>query len=111
MIFLAWALMEPALPSYDFLTPYLRGSLLVFAVISESDWKKFKKLKVKALDKLCGQALRDCKAAINEQERSNHEKYLRLYELIQNHDERIARIFNGHARSKAGFELTLRRQV
>ena len=80
---------------------------MVFAMISESDWKKFKKLKEKALDKLCGLALQDCKEAINDPVRSDHEKYLHLYELVQNHGERIVRVFNEHARSKAHFQLTL----
>ena len=41
---------------------------------------------------------------------SNHARYLYLYKLVENYDERIALLFNDHSRSKATIQLMLLRQ-
>ena len=78
-------------------------------MISESDWKKFKKIKESALDRFCGAAMADCAEVIANRGASNHARYLCLYKLVVNYDKRIALLFNDHSRSKAAIQLTLLR--
>lgn len=75
--------------------------------ISESDWKKFKIVKEKAIDRFCSKALSEFKDVITDNDESNHSKYLKLYGLVVDTDKRLARIFDGLSRSKAQVQLTL----
>lgn len=76
-------------------------------MISEADWKHFKRVKAEALDKCCKQVLDDVREGMDDPELSNHAKYLYLYKLIENADKRIATIFDYNARSKAQLQLAL----
>ncbi|WP_019567928.1 hypothetical protein [Thioalkalivibrio sp. ALMg13-2] len=70
-------------------------------MIKESDWKRFSRLKETALDRYCERALADCWATMEQEDRSNHERFLDLYQQLNEANERLAFIFDGHARSKA----------
>ena len=76
-------------------------------MISEKDWKHFKRVKADALDKFCQQVLGDVREGMDDPELSNHAKYLYLYKLIENSDKRIATIFDYNSRSKAMLQLAL----
>ncbi len=76
-------------------------------MISEADWKHFKRVKAEALDKCCKQVLDDVREGIDDPELSNHAKYLYMYKLIENGDKRIATIFNYNSRSKVQLQLAL----
>lgn len=79
-------------------------------MISESDWKKFKKIKDSALERFCGTAMDDFEEAIAKRDAPNHARYLYLYKLLENYDKRISLLFNDHSRSKAMMQLMLLRQ-
>ncbi|MDZ7661883.1 hypothetical protein [Thiohalophilus sp.] len=80
-------------------------------MISESDWKKFKKIKEAALERFCGTILQDVSEGLASRDMpTNHEKYLYLYKLIENYDKRIALLFDGHSRSKATLQLMMLRK-
>ncbi|HBF71235.1 MAG: hypothetical protein CL595_07985 [Alteromonas sp.] len=76
-------------------------------MISEADWKHFKRVKADALDKCCQQVFDDVRKGIDNPELSAHAKYLYLYKLMENSDKRIANIFNYNAKSKAMLQLAL----
>lgn len=69
--------------------------------IPERDWKVFKELRVIALGRLCDKILAEAKAEINRPNKSSHERYLSLFELIQDRDDDVARAFNDLRRSTA----------
>jgi hypothetical protein len=48
-------------------------------IIPESDWKKFKPLRDKALATLCDRILSEIAATSAEEALSSHEKYLKIY--------------------------------
>ncbi len=80
-------------------------------MISESDWKKFKKIKEAALERFCGNILEDVSEGLASRVNpTNHGKYLYLYKLIENYDKQIALLFNDHSRSKATIQLIMLRQ-
>jgi hypothetical protein len=80
-------------------------------MISDSDWKKFKKIKEAALERFCGTVLSDISEGLNSKKNpTNHGRYQYLYRLIENYDKQIALLFNDHSRSKATIQLMLLRQ-
>lgn len=74
--------------------------------MQESDWKKFKAIKEKAIERFCGQALKEFGEVIANTEEHVHNRYLLLYKLVQNRDKQMALIFDDHSRSKAPLQLT-----
>jgi hypothetical protein len=73
--------------------------------IPERDWKVFRELREVALGRLCDKILIETKAAIDDPAKSSHEKYLKLYELIQRRDAEIARAFNDLRHSTAIIQI------
>jgi hypothetical protein len=73
--------------------------------ISERDWKVFRELREVALGRLCDKILNEVKVLIDDPAKSSHEKYLKLYELIQKRDADIARAFNDLRRSTAVMQV------
>ncbi|GAB1263579.1 hypothetical protein [Aurantivibrio infirmus] len=79
-------------------------------MISESDWKNFKRIKEAALERFCETVLNDVSEGLsNKENTTNHGKYLYLYRLIENYDKQIALLFNDHSRSKAPIQLMMLR--
>ena len=73
--------------------------------ISEGDWKVFRELRQAALARLCDRILAEAKAEIERPTGSSHEKYLRLYKLIDKRDDDVARGFNDFRRSTALMQI------
>ncbi|MBU3006007.1 hypothetical protein [Paraglaciecola arctica] len=79
--------------------------------MKESDWKKFKQIKELALEKYCSSVLSECKEVVLNEQQHSHERYLYLYNMLQNRNEHMALMFDGHSRSKAWLQLiALRRE-
>lgn len=77
--------------------------------MKESDWKTFKVIKEKAIERFCSQALEEFEEVISNTEEHVHNRYLLLYKLVQNRDKEMALIFDYHSRSKAAMQLTAMR--
>ncbi|WP_037071253.1 hypothetical protein [Psychromonas arctica] len=73
--------------------------------MKESDWKVFKSIKEIAIEKYCNLVLEASQALISKQDESAHNKYLLIYKLLQNRDEKMAVLFDGHSRSRAWSQL------
>lgn len=69
--------------------------------IAEADWKRLRKLKEVALDRLCAAILRECQDIAADDGRTTHERYLALYRHINDRDDDVADAFNGLSRSTA----------
>ncbi|MES9852767.1 MAG: hypothetical protein ABW170_13185 [Candidatus Thiodiazotropha sp. L084R] len=79
-------------------------------MITESDWKKFKKIKEEALECFCGNILKDVsEGLVCRDNPTSHGKYLYLYKIIVNYDKQLALLFNDHSRSKATIQLMMLR--
>ena len=75
--------------------------------IRESDWKKFKPLRDKALARFCDRILAEIKAMNADDTLTSHEKYLEIYSLVRERDKELGRIFDGYSRSKALMQLAM----
>jgi hypothetical protein len=73
--------------------------------IAESDWKKFRKVRELALERLCTRILSEIQKAGTRPDLTSHERYLEIYQLIQDRDRDIARTFNDPRRSTARMQL------
>jgi len=75
--------------------------------MNESDWKVFKKIKEKALEKYCLDAMADFSEIIKNEKSGAHDRYLEFYQLVRKRDKELGKIFDGHSRSKATMQLLL----
>ena len=74
--------------------------------IAESDWKLWRALSKEALERHCQKTLAEA-ARLETGEESAHERYLRLYRLVQRRDREIAEVFNDPRRSRAYQQMAL----
>jgi hypothetical protein len=75
--------------------------------VPESDWKKFKPLRDKALARLCDQILAEVGSTMADGALSSHEQYLEIYSLIQKRNKELGRIFDGYSRSRMLSQLSM----
>ena len=73
--------------------------------ILEADWKVLRSLKDTALERLCERILAEVHAAAANPGRSNHQRYLDVYSLVQKRDKDVADCFNDLRRSTATISL------
>jgi hypothetical protein len=69
--------------------------------IPETDWKKLRALKTRALNDACARILDAVTPIVQKREGREHEAYLALWELLQKQDQLIASMFDDFKRSTA----------
>lgn len=69
--------------------------------ISETEWKLFKAVRLKALERFCERVLVDIARVLADTDKSFHERYLAISKLIDQRDEEMASGFNDLRRSTA----------
>jgi hypothetical protein len=67
----------------------------------ESDWKLLRSLHREALERYCARVLDECAVVMRDDKRSAHDRYLRLFRLVRERDDRLAAAFNDLRRSTA----------
>ena len=73
--------------------------------MKDSDWKKFKEIKERALEKYCSLILNECEEVVLNKQQHSHERYLYLYNILQNRNKEMALMFDGHSKSRAWLQL------
>lgn len=76
--------------------------------IPESDWKKFKIIHAALLEHFSQQTIVKIRALLDGPG-SNHERYLKLWKLIERRDRQLARAFDDFRRSTALQQLGIMR--
>lgn len=71
----------------------------------EADWKRLRRLKPLALERLCSRMLKEFVTVVSSDTGSAHERYLKLYELVQQRDRELASTFNDMRRTTAHYIL------
>lgn len=75
--------------------------------IKESDWKLLsRELRPVALERLCQRILKEATEIAADDSQSFHQRYLAVYQLIEEQDREIAMGFNSNSRSRAEEQLT-----
>jgi hypothetical protein len=75
--------------------------------ILESDWKRFKEVRQKALNRHCRLTLEHLAEIASEGIQDSHKSYLAAYEYMQTRDREVAQTFNDFRRSTAINQLML----
>lgn len=73
--------------------------------ISEPDWKLFRQLRPLALERFCQRVLSDIEGLAQECAKTSHERYLAIYDLMQQRDRELADTFNNQRRTMAFEQL------
>lgn len=73
--------------------------------VSEADWKTFRELREFALERFCSRVLDELETLRLDASRSQHERYLAVYRLVQDRDQELAHAFNGPRRSQMIMQL------
>jgi hypothetical protein len=79
--------------------------------IPESDWKTLRELKPMLLERFCRRVLADVTQMANNNSETYHERYSRIFRLLQEGDDDLARAFDDIRRSNAIQKLTAIRML
>jgi len=79
--------------------------------ISEADWRRFKEVRTKSLERFCAQILEEAVALAQSPQGSAYDRYLKLFKLIKERDRRIAQAFDDFRRSTAVIQLGIMRRL
>jgi hypothetical protein len=77
--------------------------------IRESDWKLFRQLHEVALDRFCSQVLSEMSQIASDATaaKSNHERYLAMWDRLRSRDKELSNVFNGARRWVALEQLAM----
>ena len=81
------------------------------AHIPERDWRCFKEVRSRLLEQFCASILQEIAAASRSVQGTAHDRYLKIYKLIEKRDEQIAHAFNDFRRSTAIMQLGILRRM
>jgi hypothetical protein len=73
--------------------------------IPESDWRTFRELRERALDRFCKRVLDEVARLSQDSPGSYHERYRELYRIVRERDEELARAFDAPRRSRMLWQL------
>lgn len=72
---------------------------------SESDWKVFRRLREVALERSCNRVLGEIEKISQDADRTAHERYLAIFELLRKRDREVAAAFENPRRSQMMMQL------
>jgi hypothetical protein len=79
--------------------------------IPESDWRHFKEVRQKLLDRHCTRTLKQVAAVSQSTQGTAYERYIKVYKLMEERDRQIAHAFNDFRRSTAIRQLSVMRRM
>src|ERR1700752_2555037 len=79
--------------------------------LPESDWRRFKEVHTKLLERYCLGILEEVAVASRGTEGTAHERYLKVYRLITDRDQQMANAFDDFRRSTAIRQLGIMRRM
>ncbi|MGA2788735.1 MAG: peptide ABC transporter substrate-binding protein [Verrucomicrobiota bacterium] len=77
----------------------------------EADWRRFKEVHKKLLERYCASILQELGAVSLGSEGTAHERYLRAYKLIHERNDKMAQAFDDFRRSTACMQLAIMRRL
>jgi hypothetical protein len=79
--------------------------------IPEADWRLFKEVHQRLLERYCSRILEEMATLSRGAEGTAHDRYLKVYKLMQKRDKQIAHAFNDFRRSTAVMQLAIMRRM
>ena len=71
----------------------------------EQDWKLLRELKTVTLERLCERILQRAAEITTQSGLTNHQRYIKMWELIQEQNQEVALAFDDHRRSTAFLKI------
>ena len=81
------------------------------ADIPESDWRRFKEVHQKLLERFCSRTLDEVAAATQGMEGCAYDRYVKVYKLIRERDKELAKVFDDFRRSTAVIQLGMMQRM
>ena len=78
--------------------------------VPESDWKIFRELQQRTLERFCKRTLEEVQTILGHGSQSHHNRYLDVFRLLRTRDDELAHAFNDPRRSRASLSTYLRGQ-
>lgn len=78
---------------------------------AEAEWRILRELKPVLLDRLCTRIMDECRAVMDDGTRSAHERYLALFQTVNERNEDVAMAFDDMRRSRAAWRLAWMRHL
>ena len=69
--------------------------------ISEADWKVLRRVHPLALERYCERVLAEIERVMHNSGQSTHQRYLDIFQIVEQRDREMASIFNDPKRSNA----------
>ncbi len=79
--------------------------------IPESDWRRFKEVHAKLLERYCSGVLDEVAALCRGTVSSAYDRYSKVYKLVRERDRELARAFDDFRRSTAVMQLGIMRRM
>ena len=79
--------------------------------VSETDWKRFRRLEPVALDRFCQGALAEVARLTTDAPGGSHDRFLEVFRLIRERDRELAAAFDGTSRAAALMQLARMRSL
>lgn len=79
--------------------------------LPESDWRRFKEVHTKLLERYCCRILEEVTAASQGTEGAAHDRYLKVHKLIKDCDKQMSNVFDDFRRSTAVMQLGIMRRM
>ncbi len=79
--------------------------------IPERDWREFKRVHAELLERFCARVLDEVAATAKAADGTAHERYLRVYTLLEKRDRELGEAFNDFRRSTAEMQLMVLRTM
>ena len=79
--------------------------------IPEADWRRFKEVHAKSVERFCSRILKEVTAASQSTEGTAHDRYLKIFELINQRNQEMAQAFDDFRRSTAVMQLGIMRRM
>lgn len=73
--------------------------------VPESDWKTFRELRERALERFCRESLSRVQELCGDTSRDPHERYLEVSRYLQDRDEELGRAFHDPRRTRMIYQL------
>ena len=77
----------------------------VFPQMAESEWKCFRKLREKVLERYCSRVLQDVQSIASNGTETNHERFLAISRLLDQRNSNMAKAFDNPRRSVGLIQL------
>lgn len=79
--------------------------------IPESDWRRFREVRARLLERYCVGVLKEIAAAVQTNTASAHDRYLKVYKLVEQRDKQLGDAFNDFRRSTVIIQLAMMRRM